>query len=338
LSVFAELVDLASERLGGAAVEANDDFFASKDNLVKPGKPVWREGEYTDRGKWMDGWETRRRREPGHDWCVVRLGLPGIVREIVVDTTHFKGNAPDSCSVDFCDSASPVPGPSAAWSELLALSPLMPDSENVFAVPHPRRATHLRLNIHPDGGVARLRARGDVLPDWASIARRGGEVDLAAVENGGLVVSASDQFFGSRQNLILPGRGLGMHDGWETRRRRGPGHDWAIIRLGRPGSIRRVEVDTLHFKGNAPGRCSLEVCHAPEADPAELASRPDLWTPLLPESKLSPHALHRFEAELARVEAEATHARLNIFPDGGVSRLRLFGVLGSASERRDGGR
>jgi allantoicase len=337
LSVFSELVDLASERLGGAAVEANDDFFASKDNLVKPGKPVWREGEYTDRGKWMDGWETRRRREPGHDWCVVRLGLPGLVRELVVDTTHFKGNAPDSCSVDFCDSASPVPGPSAGWSELLAISPLMPDSENFFAVPHPRRATHLRLNIHPDGGVARLRAAGDVLPDWASIARRGGEVDLAAVENGGVVISASDQFFGSRQNLILPGRGLGMHDGWETRRRRGPGHDWAIIRLGRPGTIRRVEVDTLHFKGNAPGRCSLEACHAPEADPAELAGRADLWRALLPESKLSPHSLHRFEGELNRAEGEATHARLNIFPDGGVSRLRLFGVLGSASGRRDGG-
>jgi len=333
LSVFAELVDLASERLGGAVVEANDEFFASKDNLVKPGKPVWREGEYTDRGKWMDGWETRRRREPGHDWCVIRLGFPGTVREILVDTTHFKGNAPESCSVDFCDSAVPDPGPEAVWSELLPRSPLEPDSENLFEVPSPRRATHLRLNIHPDGGVARFRAAGEVLPDWVSIARRGGEVDLAAVENGGIVVSASDQFFGSRQNLILPGRGIGMHDGWETRRRRGPGHDWAIVRLGRPGSIRRIEVDTLHFKGNAPGGCSLEVCRASEADPAELAIRPDLWKTLLPQSKLSPNALHRFD--LDRSDAEATHARLNIFPDGGVSRLRLFGILASASASGD---
>ncbi|HEY6147156.1 MAG TPA: allantoicase, partial [Thermoanaerobaculia bacterium] len=319
MTVFAELVDLASERLGGAAVDANDDFFASKDNLVKASKPEWREGEYTDRGKWMDGWETRRRRDPGHDWCVVRLGLPGMVRELVVDTTHFKGNAPESCSVEFCDSAAPVPGPSAAWSELLPRSPLKPDCENVFAVPNPRRSTHLRLNIHPDGGVARLRARGDVLPDWEGIGRRGGEIDLAAVENGGLVVSASDEFFGSRQNLVLPGRGLGMHDGWETRRRRGPGHDWAIVRLGRPGEIRRVEVDTLHFKGNAPGRCSLDVCHAPDADPADLATRAGLWTPLLSESKLSPNALHRFEGKLAAAKGVATHARLNIFPDGGVS-------------------
>jgi allantoicase len=332
---FSELIDLASERLGGAAVEANDEFFASKDNLVKRGKPVWREGEYTDRGKWMDGWETRRRRDPGYDWCVVRLGIPGVVRELVIDTTHFKGNAPESCSVETCDSSAPDAGPAAVWSELLARSPVVPDTENVFAVSSAARSTHLRLNIHPDGGVARLRALGDVAPDWASIARRGGEVDLAAVENGGVVVSASDEFFGSRQNLTLPGRGLGMHDGWETRRRRGAGHDWAIIRLGRPGSIRRVEVDTLHFKGNAPGACSVDVCRAPDADPAGLASRSDLWKPLLAESKLAPNALHRFERELVRVELEATHARLNIFPDGGVSRLRLFGVTANAGERAD---
>ena len=337
MPVFSELIDLASERVGGAAVAANDEFFASKDNLVKPGKPVWREGEYTDRGKWMDGWETRRRREPGHDWCVVRLGIAGIVREIVIDTTHFKGNAPESCSVDACDSAAPDPGPGAAWAELLPKTPVKADAENVFPVSGARRATHLRLNIHPDGGVARLRAAGDVVPDWEAIARRGGEVDLAAVENGGVVVSASDEFFGSRQNLILPGRGLGMHDGWETRRRRGAGHDWVIVRLGRPGSIRRVEVDTLHFKGNAPGSCSVDVCRAPDADAASLATRGDLWRPLLAESKLSPHARHRFEGELARGEAEATHARLNIFPDGGVSRLRLFGMPGGAAKRADGG-
>ncbi|HYK41984.1 MAG TPA: allantoicase [Thermoanaerobaculia bacterium] len=327
MPVSSELIDLASERLGGAAVAANDEFFASKDNLVKPEKPVWREGEYTDRGKWMDGWETRRRRDPGYDWCVVRLGVAGIVRELVIDTTHFKGNAPESCSVETCDSPAPDPGAAAVWSELLPRTPVRPDTENVFAISGRGRSTHLRLSIHPDGGVARLRARGEVLPDWDSIARRGGEVDLAAVENGGVVVSASDEFFGSRQNLVLPGRGRGMHDGWETRRRRGAGHDWAVVRLGRPGSIHRVEIDTLHFKGNAPGAASVEVCRAPEADPAELAARHDLWKPLLAESKLAPNALHRFEAELARVDLDATHARLNIFPDGGVSRLRLFGVV-----------
>ena len=326
MPVFSQLIDLASERLGGAAVEANDEFFAAKDNLVKPGKPVWREGEYTDRGKWMDGWETRRRRDPGYDWCVLRLGIPGIVRELVIDTTHFKGNAPESCSVEACDSPSPEPGPAAVWSELLPRTAVRPDAENVFPVARAARATHLRLNIHPDGGVARLRAHGDVTPDWESIARRGGEIDLAAVENGGVVVSVSDEFFGSRQNLILPGRSNGMHDGWETRRRRGPGHDWAIVRLGRPGSIRRVEVDTLHFKGNAPGGCSVEICRAPDADAGELASRGDLWKTLLAESKLAPNSLHRFEGELAALDLEATHARLNIFPDGGVSRFRLYGV------------
>jgi allantoicase len=311
---FRDLVDLASERLGGAALEANDEFFAPKENLVKPEKPIFREGEYTDRGKWMDGWETRRRREPGHDWCVIRLGLPGVVRGIVVDTSHFKGNFPEACSVEARE------GPASEWREILPRSPLAGDAENLFAVADSRRAEEVRLNIFPDGGVARLRVYGTVLPDWERLAREGGEADLAAIENGGLVLAASDMFFGSRHNLILPGRGKDMGDGWETKRRRGPGHDWAIVQLGAAGTIRRVFVDTLHFKGNAPGSCSIEIANA--------AAGP--WRDLLPETKLSPDSLHRFEREV-RDAGVASHARLNIFPDGGVGRLRLFGSI--AGER-----
>ncbi len=327
---FRALVDLASERLGGSVIAANDEFFAAKENLVRDARPVFREGEYTERGKWMDGWETRRRREPGHDWAVVRLGLPGLLEGVVVDTAHFKGNFPESCSIEACEAsghpdAAQLTGPETSWTEVLPRTPLQGDCENAFAVRPVHRSTHLRLNIFPDGGVARLRAFGLVAPDWERLARAGGLVDLAAVENGGLVVAASDMFFGSRQSLILPGRGRDMSDGWETRRRRGPGNDWAIVRLGREGVIRSVEVDTLHYKGNAPGSCSIEAVRA-EGERLEAPGGSAAWRELLPRSPLQPHTLHRFEEELADAGV-ATHARLSIFPDGGVSRLRLFSRL-----------
>jgi len=316
---FTDLVDLVAERLGGGVLAANDEFFAPKENLLKAGEAVWIEGRYTDVGKWMDGWETRRRREPGHDWCVLRLGLPGALRGVVVDTAHFRGNYPESCSLDAC-AVEGYPAPEellqAAWTEILPISPLQGNAKNPFPIEKETgRVTHLRFNIYPDGGVARLRAHGEVTPDWARLTRHGGEIDLAAVENGGLVVSCSDMFFGNRHNLILPGPSLGMHDGWETKRRRGPGHDWAIVKLGTRGAIHRVEVDTSHFKGNSPGSCSID------------GSDGDLenWREILPLSSLRPHTLHRFDHVAGA--GPITHARLNIFPDGGVARLRLYGTL-----------
>jgi allantoicase len=333
---FLDLVDLAAERLGGAVLAANDEFFAPKENLLKAAEPVFLEGKYTDVGKWMDGWETRRRREPGHDWAILRLGLPGIPRGVVVDTRHFRGNYPESCSIDAC-AVDGAPAPEelagAAWTEILPLSSLQGDHRNAFPllaeIGRIGRVTHLRLNIHPDGGVARLRVHGEVLPDWERLARRG-EIDLAGVENGGLVVSCSDMFFGNRHNLILPGPSLGMHDGWETKRRRGPGHDWAIVRLGRRGRLERAEVDTSHFKGNAPGSCTLEGCDAAGSSPDELAAGGfSGWREILPRTALRPHTRHLFD-ELA-AGGPFTHVRLNIDPDGGVARLRLFGGLAEAA-------
>ena len=314
---FVDLVDLASERLGAAVVSANDEFFAPKENLIKAAAPVWREGEYTDRGKWMDGWETRRRREPGHDWCLVRLGAPGILRGADVDTSFFTGNYPEACAIDVCDLPRLVAADAAAvsWREVLARTPLKGDSHNLFAISDAPKATHVRLRIFPDGGVARLRVYGEVVADWARLRVRG-DVDLAAAAHGGLVVACSDMFYGSRHNLIMPGDATHMGDGWETKRRRGPGHDWTIIRLGAAGSIRRVEVDTRHFKGNAPGACSLEGSTGPSDDQS--------WRTLLARTPLLPHARHVFEDELRGI-GDATHVRFNIFPDGGVGRLRLFG-------------
>lgn len=324
MASFTDLIDLASERLGGAVVAANDEFFAPKEALLKPGAPEWRADAFTERGKWMDGWETRRRRSPGHDWAIVRLGAPGVVRGVVIDTTWFTGNYPerasiDAASVEGAPSAEWLAGTEPKWETLLGETKLDGNSTNAFETDNGRRYTHLRLNIFPDGGVARLRVHGVVIPSEDLFAS--GNVDLAAMENGGYVVSCSDMHYGHRQNLVLPGRSTHMADGWETKRRRGPGNDWSIVRLARRGTIRRVELDTDHFKGNAPGSCMLESCDIVDIggkfDAAKVA-----WATIVPESPLQPHGRHHFDVGDPRI---ATHVRLNIYPDGGVARLRLIG-------------
>ncbi|HEX6718818.1 MAG TPA: allantoicase [Pyrinomonadaceae bacterium] len=328
---FTDLIDLASERLGGAVLVANDDFFAPKENLLKASAPVFIEGKYTDRGKWMDGWESRRRRTPGFDWCIIRLGLPGIVRGVVVDTSFFRGNYPEHCSLDGATfnalpTEAELTSDAVQWVPLLPQMPLSGDSLNPFPIQYEQRITHLRFKIFPDGGVARLRVYGEVVPDWDQLKRAGGYVDLAAAENGALVLSCSDMFFGHRHNLIMPGRATNMSDGWETKRRRGPGHDWAIIKLGRPGHIKRVEVDTSHFKGNFPESCSLEACNAPNAMTETLTDLSTSWSTVLPRTKLQAHTRHLFDEELLDTGV-ASHLRFSIFPDGGVSRLRVYGTL-----------
>jgi len=329
---FTELVDLAAEGLGGTVLYANDEFFAHKENLLKRSAPVFIEDKYTDWGKWMDGWETRRRRSPRldetHDWCIVRLGVPGVIRGVVVDTSFFKGNFPSHCSIETCavdgqPNVAQLLDAANQWTEILPTSALEGDSQNSFSIDGAARATHLRLKIYPDGGVARLRVHGAVQPDWETLRKRNSELDLAAVENGGTVIDASDMFFGHRHNLIMPGRALDMSDGWETKRNREPGHrDWSIVKLGAPGTIKRVEVDTWRFKGNYPEGCSLEVARVDDEKGLDAAA----WQELLPDTKLQAHTLHTFAGELAEC-GPVTHARFNIYPDGGVSRLRLFGRL-----------
>lgn len=322
-SMFTHLPDLAAERLGGAVLAANDEFFAPKEGLLRPTPPEWREGVYTERGKWMDGWETRRRRSPGHDWAIVRLGLPGVVHGVVIDTTFFTGNFPKQASIDACavegtPSADRMTSSGIGWKPLLPKTRLTGNSANPFSVAgRGRRVTHLRFNIFPDGGIARLRVHGEVVPD-ESVFQASREVDLAAMENGGAVVGWSDLHYGRPQNLLLPGRSTHMGDGWETRRRRGPGHDWMIVRLARRGVIERIELDTDHYKGNAPGSARLEQTDAGPSFDAGKAR----WRVLVPKAAIEPNARHRWDSVGARA---ATHVRLNIYPDGGVARLRLFG-------------
>ena len=334
MSDFTQLPDLLAERLGGAALLANDEFFAPKESLVKANEPEFLPHAYTERGKLMDGWESRRKRVSGFDWCILRLGVPGVISGFVVDTKHFKGNFPESCSIEGCSAPAHTPPDELAsdasrWIEVLPRTKLAGDSRNVFEVTSTSAFTHLRLNIYPDGGVARLRAHGEPVCDWPRIARAGGEIDLVALEHGGRVLSTSDAFFGSPHALLFPGRGTHMGDGWETRRRRGPGFDLAILALGIGGVVRRVELDTAHFKGNFPDTASLEACAV--ARDSELDNA--IWRELLPRQKLLAHTLHVFESELVAHD-EITHVRLNIYPDGGVSRLRLFGAPGARGGER----
>jgi allantoicase len=315
---FTGLADLASSRVGGRAIATNDEFFAAKSNLIKPEPAVFIPGKYTARGKWMDGWESRRRRSPGHDWCIVRLGMRGVIRGVNVDTRFFTGNFPSHCSIDALDSARPLPPriyatEGAPWTAVLPNAALEGDRDNYLAIQSDRPWTHVRLNIFPDGGVARLRVYGEVVVDWRRLTQGERLIDLAAIEHGGLAIDASDMHYGKPNNMLMPGRAKHMGDGWETRRRRGPGYDWAIIRLGTPGVIAKIEIDTNHFKGNYPDSASVE---------GRLSD--GTWTEVLAQTKLRAHHRHLFARQL-RAHAPVSHVRLNIFPDGGISRLRVYG-------------
>jgi len=326
---FAGLADLASARVGGRALAASDEFFAPKSNLVRPMPAIFIPDRFTDRGKWMDGWESRRRRTQGHDWCVVRLGMRGRIRGVNVNTAFFTGNFPSHCSIDALDTERPVTRPLAAregapWTRILERTALRGDSDNFIAITSDAPWTHVRLNIYPDGGVARLRVYGDVVVDWAKAVDKRRLVDLAAIEHGGLVLAASDMHYGAKDNIIMPGRAVNMGDGWETRRRRGPGHDWLILRLGAPAHVRKVEIDTNHFKGNYPDRASVEGTYLPDGNRSRLESA--TWVQVLPQKKLRAHHRHFFARQLLDIGV-VSHLRLNIFPDGGVSRFRAYGTL-----------
>jgi allantoicase len=325
---FTDLVDLASERLGGAAILCSDDFFAGMDSLVKAKDAVWIEDAYGDRGKWMDGWESKRshreNHEGGHeDFCVIRLGAPGVIRGIVIDTAFFRGNFPshaalEGTSVDGYPSEKDV-ATKSEWVPLVRKSALEGNAKNAFAITNELRFTHVRLRIFPDGGVARLRVFGEPLPDWRVHGGLDSDVELSSAELGGIVISCSDMFFGSRHNLLFPGHSGGMHDGWETKRVRRPGFDWALIKLAVRGAPSRIVVDTSHFKGNCPESFALEG-----------STDGETFFEVYARTELRPHTRHVFECASMPV----THVRLRVFPDGGVSRFRLFGRVDEDERER----
>jgi allantoicase len=317
-------VNLADPRLGAAAIAASDEFFAPKERMLDPAPAVFIPGKYDDNGKWMDGWESRRKRGEGHDHCVVRLGRAGTIRGVDIDTSHFTGNYPPAAALEACRSDGD-PGPGTAWTEIVPATNLRGNAHHFVAVADDRVWTHVRLNIYPDGGVARLRVYGRIVIDW-SRHPAGEAIDLLALGHGGRAIAASDQHYGTPWNLLTPGRGVNMGDGWETRRRREPGNDWAILALGHRGVAEGIEIDTAHFKGNYPDRCSILAADVAGGTDQSLVTQSMFWRTLLPEQKLQMDRQHHFAAELAAL-GPITHVRVNIIPDGGLSRVRLIGRL-----------
>ncbi|MGI8653022.1 MAG: allantoicase [Geodermatophilaceae bacterium] len=326
---FGALPDLASRSLSGAVVAANDEFFAEKENLILPW-PAAAVADFGHKGKVYDGWETRRRRQPGHDWAVVRLGLPGRVHGVVIDTAWFTGNFPPYASLE----AAAVEGhPSVAdlaaadWVPLLPRVGLLGGSANSFEVDSSIRATHVRLNIFPDGGVARLRVHGVPIADPRPLDV--GPFDLAALENGGRITGCSNEFYGTPHQLIGRGLALNMGGGWETARRRDDGNDWVAVGLACAGVVGLAELDTSYFVGNSPGAARLTGC-IEGADP----TRPGSWTELLPMTGLQPDTPHRFV--LPPNGPGVTQVRLDVYPDGGMARLRLWGRPTAEGRKRLG--
>ncbi|MQM38176.1 allantoicase [wastewater metagenome] len=315
-------INLADAGAGAAAVAASDEFFAPLERMLAADAPVFYPERFDDHGKWMDGWETRRRRNGGHDWAVIRLAAPGVIHGLDLDTSFFTGNFPPAATVEACHCPDGDPDDAAAWTTLLPTLSLAGDRHHFHAVDDGRTWTHLRVRIFPDGGIARLRAYGEVRRDWSDTAMQT-DADLAALMNGGRVVAWNDAHYGTPR-ILHPGRGVNMGDGWETRRRREPGNDWCIVALAHPGVIERAVVDTAHFKGNYPDRCSIQAAYVPEATDESLVTQSMFWPTLLDEQPLSADSIHEFTA-LADDIGVVTHVRFNIIPDGGVSRLRLFG-------------
>lgn len=323
---FTSLPDLASRDFAGSVVTANDELFAERENLIKPEPSTFSAEDFGHKGKVYDGWETRRRREPGFDYAIVRLGVPGVVRGVVIDTAWFKGNYPPFASVEaasFEGHPSPQDLEHATWETILEKSAIEGDVVNRFEVSDEHRFTHVRLCIYPDGGVARFRVHGEPVPDPRFLS---GTIDLAALEHGGDVVACSDMFYSSPRNILVPGRARSMGEGWENARRRDDGHDYVTIKLAARGTVRRVEVDTSYYVGNAAGWASLKGIDATEQDLTD----EDTWVDLIPKTPLQPDTRHFFRIGQ---DQPVTHVRLDVFPDGGISRLRVHGELTADAQR-----
>jgi allantoicase len=317
-------VNLAQPRLGAEIVSCSDDFFAECSRMLSPDAPVFIDGKFDDNGKWMDGWETRRRRNGGYDNAIVKLGLAGQIKGIDIDTTHFTGNYPPAASLEACHSEGAA-DENSDWTRLIPSTSLDGDSHHYFEIDNAECFTHVRLNIYPDGGVARLRVHGKVVSDPVELDKSGPH-DLAAVELGARAIACNDAHFGAVENLLNPGRGINMGDGWETRRRREPGNDWCIVELGHPGTVEEILIDTAHFKGNYPDRCSIQAAMVGEGTAASIITQSQFWQELLPPQKLEMDEIHEFKAEVQSL-GTISHVRINIFPDGGLSRVRLFGSI-----------
>tara|TARA_B100000676_G_C18056303_1_gene834645 strand:- start:942 stop:1985 length:1044 start_codon:yes stop_codon:yes gene_type:complete len=320
-------VNLASPRLGANVTEVSDEFFAPRERMLEDAPPVFYPDRYDEHGKWMDGWETRRRRGGGNDHCILQLGAKGIIAGFDLNTRFFTGNHPPRARIEGALTDSALDD-STEWVELVPESNIAPDSPNLFAISDDRAYNYLRLNIYPDGGIARFRVWGNPVAEW-KLQDPNENHELSAIINGGRVVGYNDAHYGDPWVILTAGRGRNMGDGWETRRRREPGNDWIVVALGAAGLAEKIEIDTAHFKGNYPDRCSIQAAHLDDGETDEdILSSCEGWDLLMREQKLQMDNIHTFDS--AAIDGDfgsITHIRLNIFPDGGISRVRVFGPL-----------
>lgn len=316
------LTNLADARIGATIIDCSDEFFAEAKRMLNADAPIFIEDKFDDHGKWMDGWETRRKRHTGYDWCIVKLGVAGKISGLDIDTTFFTGNYPASAALEACY-APDGQLDQVEWHSLLPNSVLGSSQHHIFEIASDQVFTHIRLNIFPDGGVARLRVYGEVQIQLKDSEQT---LDLLALENGGRVIAFSDAHYGHPRNLINPGRGINMGDGWETKRRRAPGFDWCVLALGQAGTIEKIEIDTAHFKGNFPAQVSIQAVYVEDATDPQLIPQSMFWPFLLEAQDMQMDHVHNYINEVLAHE-KISHIRVNMIPDGGISRIRLWGKV-----------
>ena len=318
------MINLADPRLGSKVIFKTDDFFASANRIINPNPPIFKDGVFDRHGKWMDGWETRRRRKKGFDYLIIKLGKPGRIFSVDIDTTHFSGNQPMYASLEACQNNKKL-NSNSKWSKILNYKKLRPNKNHKFSIKNKSIFTHVKLNIYPDGGVARLRLYGEI--ETKNINYGSKTVNLTSMLNGASIVGCNNEHFGRAENVLSPGKGKNMGDGWETRRSRGKNFDWLIIKMGRTGKINKIEIDTHHFKGNYPDRCSVQGIFIPKKlSNNSIVKKSNKWKTLVNKAKLHPHKKHNFKIKTPKTN-KVNYIRINIYPDGGISRIRTFGKV-----------
>ena len=316
------LIDLAQPRLGSKVIFRTDDFFASADRIIDPSTPVFKEGLFDKNGKWMDGWESRRKRTPGHDYLIIKLGKPGSISKVNVDTSHFNGNQPSMISIEACNSKSNNIQ-NFKWKSLLGKKKTKASSPHIFKTSSKSVFTHIKLNIFPDGGVARLRLYGNISKEKNDFGNK--TINLASLLDGASVIACNNEHFGKAENILAPGKAKNMGDGWETRRRRDKGFDWLILNSIDGEKIDKIEISTHHFKGNFPSHCSLQAAYiTTKKSSSSIVNDSNKWKTLMNKTILKANKTHTFRNVLMKND-KINFIKINIFPDGGISRFRIFG-------------
>ena len=321
---FRNTVNLAEAKFGSKVIYKTDQFFGAANRILSYQKPIFKEGVYDNHGKWMDGWETRRKRKQGHDYLIIKLGRPGKIFDVDIDTTFFFGNQPSHASLQACYSKN-KPTKKTNWKTILKKKRVGPDKNHNFKIKNHSTFNFIKLNIFPDGGVARLNLNGKV--DLERIKLKGKNLNLTSILNGSTIIGCNNEHFGKAENVLSPGIGVNMGDGWETRRSRGKNFDWIIIKFGMSGIVNKLEIDTHHFKGNYPNSFSVQSALIPnKVKSKKIVSKSKKWRLLLGKTKLKPHKKHSFKIKTFK-KSKLNCLRINIFPDGGISRIRAFGQV-----------